>query len=303
MRKDLVSVIVPVYNTAEYLPECLDHILAQSYGNMEVILVDDGSTDASPQICDEYAQQDGRIRVIHQKNQGVSAARNAGLDIAVGDFVFFADSDDLVPQNALERMVPVLADHPRQELVFGGYLQMDPQGEEIDRAMGISRSELSVAEFLLLLFDEKQKMYHGFLWNKLFRRSLIEEHQLRFATELCYNEDRLFIVEYLIHSQVIGSIPDVVYQYRIHSNSAQGQLSVVFKPAMLTELTAFERMKALLKEANPQVYLLISRLLYEKSLYWLRRIPKENKAARRAIREMIWSNARICLQMPNQGVR
>ena len=99
---DLISIIIPVYNVAVYLPRCLDSILAQTYKNLEIILVDDGSKDNSGKVCDEYALKDSRIKVIHQKNQGVSVARNAGLRIAKGDYIGFVDSDDYIETNMYE---------------------------------------------------------------------------------------------------------------------------------------------------------------------------------------------------------
>ena len=95
-----VSVIVPVYNVAQYLPQCVDSILSQDYADLEVLLIDDGSTDASGEICDQYAAQDSRVRVIHQKNGGAAAAKNAGLRAASGDYLTFVDSDDYLEPNA-----------------------------------------------------------------------------------------------------------------------------------------------------------------------------------------------------------
>ena len=92
----LISIIVPVYNVEKYLNECIDSIIAQTYSNIEIILVNDGSTDASGKICDEYAEKDGRIKVIHQVNAGLSAARNAGMAVATGEYLYFVDSDDYV---------------------------------------------------------------------------------------------------------------------------------------------------------------------------------------------------------------
>lgn len=101
-EQPLISVIVPVYNVAEYLPECVDSIINQTYKNLEIILVDDGSTDACPDICDEYAKRDSRIRVIHKKNGGLSDARNAGLDICTGEWIGFVDSDDTIKETMYE---------------------------------------------------------------------------------------------------------------------------------------------------------------------------------------------------------
>ena len=105
MNEPLISVIVPVYNVEKYLRTCVDSILVQSYSALEVILIDDGSTDGSPQICDQYAQQDPRIQVIHQKNAGLSAARNAGIDICRGEYLTFIDSDDFIHERFVELLL------------------------------------------------------------------------------------------------------------------------------------------------------------------------------------------------------
>ena len=105
MYEDLISVIVPVYNVENYLRECLDSIVAQTYRNIEVILVDDGSKDSSGKICDEYADKDNRIKVIHKENGGVSAARNTGLDIAKGEWISYVDSDDYIESTMIETLI------------------------------------------------------------------------------------------------------------------------------------------------------------------------------------------------------
>ena len=107
---DLISVIVPVYNVAMYLPQCLDSILGQDHENLEVILIDDGSRDESGEICDAYARRDSRLRVIHQKNGGAAAAKNAGLRIATGEYLSFVDSDDYLEPNVYGYMLEVLGD-------------------------------------------------------------------------------------------------------------------------------------------------------------------------------------------------
>ena len=105
MRKhSLISVIVPIYKVQDYLKECIESIINQTYSDIEVILVDDGSPDRCPQMCDEWAKRDSRIRVVHKKNGGLSSARNAGLDVAKGEYISFVDSDDFICKDALENL-------------------------------------------------------------------------------------------------------------------------------------------------------------------------------------------------------
>lgn len=119
MEQALISVIVPVYNVEKYLPECVESIISQTYDNLEVILIDDGSTDRSGKICDEFAEKDSRIVVIHQKNSGVSAARNRGLDLCRGEYISFVDSDDYYCTDLMESAMNALpAFTPRIYLSF-----------------------------------------------------------------------------------------------------------------------------------------------------------------------------------------
>ncbi len=121
----LLSVIVPVYNVAPYLEQCLDSILSQSYTALEVIVVDDGSTDGSGAVCDAYAERDARIRIIHQANAGLSAARNAAMDVMHGDFFVCVDSDDWLPEDALEQPMNVLSANPLIDILELGYTEIN----------------------------------------------------------------------------------------------------------------------------------------------------------------------------------
>ena len=111
MQKPLISIIIPVYNAEKYLPNCLDSVINQTYKNLEIILVDDGSTDKSSEICDEYAQKDFRIKLIHKENGGVSSARNAGLALVSGDYIAWVDSDDFVAPDYIEYMYKLLKEY------------------------------------------------------------------------------------------------------------------------------------------------------------------------------------------------
>lgn len=113
----LISVIVPIYQVEAYLEECLDSILNQTYRQLEIILIDDGSTDRCGDICDRYASQDSRIKVIHQTNQGLSAARNAGMDMATGEFISFIDSDDYIDPHFYEKMVQGFLNYPEAPII------------------------------------------------------------------------------------------------------------------------------------------------------------------------------------------
>ena len=135
MKQDiLISVIVPVYNVEQYLPKCVDAILAQTYGNLEVILVDDGTPDGSGRICDEYAARDNRVQVIHKENGGLSSARNAGIDIARGEYLGFVDSDDCIAPDMYEKMLS-LALEADTKLVCAGRFDVDGATGEVTKGL------------------------------------------------------------------------------------------------------------------------------------------------------------------------
>ena len=125
----LVTVIVPIYKVEAYLHPCVDSILGQTYSNLQIILIDDGSPDRCGVICDEYAQRDTRVIVIHQKNAGLSAARNAGLQIAQGDYLCFVDSDDLLPKNSIETLLSLAQAHNANMVIAGFERFRDSDGE------------------------------------------------------------------------------------------------------------------------------------------------------------------------------
>ncbi len=170
---DLVSVIVPVYNVEKYLAKCIDSILAQTYQNLEIILVDDGSTDGSSAICDEYAKQDARIKVVHKNNGGLSDARNCGFEISMGDFVCFIDSDDYIDKDMLatlyERIVSDEAD-----ISLCDFLYVDEQGftiEEMSLGSPICEEILTKKQIFSKLERDKN-WYYIIACNKMYRRNI-----------------------------------------------------------------------------------------------------------------------------------
>lgn len=188
-----LSIIVPVYKVEKFLIKCIDSILSQTYENFELILIDDGSPDNCHKICDEYAEKDKRVIVIHQKNLGVSAARNAGMDIAKGEYIGFIDSDDYIVPEMYEMMINRMEKN-HCDLVICGYDYVDEQGN-VNRAFEIKEDEvLSQREVMYKQYDILPTIRFG-IWNKLFKRELIQN--LRFPVGVHSAEDGVFLCEYL----------------------------------------------------------------------------------------------------------
>lgn len=205
----IISVIVPVYNAEHTLTRCVESILSQTFKDFELILVDDGSKDNSGQICDTYAELDSRIRVIHQSNAGAAAARNSALDIARGEYLAFADSDDSVRSKWLESYIDNIGDF---DLCFQGLNIIYADGtnkEMVHKAMdciGIENIRNELTEIM-------SKHYLGFLVVKLLKRSIIEKWHIRINPKLKFREDEAFFCAYLEHVNSIKFIESVGYDY------------------------------------------------------------------------------------------
>ena len=232
-----ISVIIPVYNSGKYLSNCLESVLSQSFVDWELILINDGSKDDSGKICDKYSQIDPRIKVIHQKNQGVSSARNRGLEIAKGDWIYFCDSDDELLIDNFRSLFSAIEDNI--DMVIGGFTEINGFNENNRCSRGRKRS-LNIGETIKELFEPKDKIYKGYLWTKLFKRDVIAFNKLRFDTDIIYNEDRLFIAQYL--SKVSGQvnyIPKNIYKYFKRNTGAMANMK---SDAFETDLDAFLKM-------------------------------------------------------------
>lgn len=174
MKNDKVSVIVPVYKVEKYLNKCVDSIISQTYKNLEIILVDDGSPDNCPRICDEYAQKDDRIKVIHKQNGGLSDARNAGIDVASGEYIAFVDSDDYINKLMIETLYKDMIVN-NVDISVVGYKYV-AEGEKISSDEEISTSNVRIVDktfALTCLFGDNQ--IGNYAWNKLYARELFND--------------------------------------------------------------------------------------------------------------------------------
>lgn len=217
---DLVSVIVPVYNSSSCLHYCIDSILKQNYSKIEVVLVDDGSTDGSGEICDDCAKEDSRIKVLHTINRGVSAARNAGVNSSTGAFIFFIDSDDFIETYAIQALVEGY-NQSHADMVVGAFNKVK-NGSIISQVRDFTDNQLlsikGVTDYTMsYLHNPRRYQMLMSSWAKLFRSAIIKNNNVRFNTELRTSEDVAFNFDYLKYTETVLFINDVIYNQQKHS--------------------------------------------------------------------------------------
>ena len=202
-----ISIIVPIYNAEKTLHKCVDSILNQSYKDWELLLINDGSTDNSALICDEYAQQDKRIKVFHKPNRGVSSARNVGLDNAVGEWITFIDSDDWVENNYLEN----LYQNDENDIVASYFI-----GEGWKEWVSVPCKDYVYNEKQMKDFLTGCLLDFIFPFGKLFRYSIIMHYKLRFDESISYGEDTLFIYQFLQYVKSVRTSSEATYHYNCY---------------------------------------------------------------------------------------
>ena len=239
VMEPLISIIVPVYNVENYVAECITSLINQTYRNIEILLVDDGSTDKSGQICDSFANDD-RIRVFHTKNAGVSAARNYALDRARGDYIGFADSDDRAEPEMFETLLRC-AEKSGADVALCGFDREYPSGIRQSSRPPVY-VEASGAEAVSTVFYEYGLIYN-YAWNKLFRREFFESG-LRFPVGFLY-EDQYVITRLLCSGGKIACMPEILYHYRQRRSSIVHEMT--FKASVDYWTLRHERFKMLKK--------------------------------------------------------
>ena len=240
----LVSIIVPVYGTEEYLSDCINSLCNQSHSCIEIILVDDQSPDRCPEICDTYAKQDSRIKVIHQKNKGVSSARNTGLDLATGDYIVFVDSDDELYSQAIEQLLQDAVFY-EADIVSAVHSLVDGQGNIIrDNGDGVCEVFRDDEAILLSL---KGNINTNSVWAKIFRSEFIKD--IRFEEGKNINEDGYFMFQCFVRRPVLVQHNVAVYKYSIRQNSCSRQK---YSDKYLSMFYFMDRKKEYIKAHYPQ---------------------------------------------------
>ena len=235
--RPMVSIVVPIYNAENYLRRCVDSILNQEYTDFELLLVNDGSTDASGDICEEYGDRDPRVIVIQKENTGVSDSRNRALDRARGKYLQFLDSDDWITPDATRLFVRAAEEYGCDMVISDFYRVV---GERLSTKGDIEEEGvLTREEFAAHMMENPADFYYGVLWNKLYRRDIVEEHKLRMDTDISWCEDFMFNLEYIRYAKVFYALHAPIYYYVKRKGSLASQGINISKTVKM-KLNVFE---------------------------------------------------------------
>ncbi|WP_154055693.1 glycosyltransferase family 2 protein [Bifidobacterium bifidum] len=250
-REPLVSVIIPVYKVKEYLDTCVKSIVGQTYRNLQIVLVDDGSPDSCPMLCDEWASRDSRISVVHKRNGGLGSARNAGMKVSTGEYIWFVDSDDFVDLNVLEQVVSAAQRNQSDIIIFSNTNDLYADGKY--SMIG----ENPVIEFTANDNDEFKDVFgrltDAYLaipaWNKLYRRAFLQEHDAWFNESVNVAEDQIFNIALYPHARKVSGVVVRGYHYVLRPGSLS---SNTFNPKTLeSRLRAYRLVHDVLSDWNP----------------------------------------------------
>lgn len=228
-----VSIIIPIYKAEKYLERCLESVLQQTYKDIEIILMDDGSPDSCPSICDNYQKKDSRIKVIHSENYGQSVARNKGIDLSSGKYISFVDADDVLAHDAIERLVAV-AEQGLYDIVSCNYFR-------VAKEIKISSNSYSSGEINKYGSKDQRKRYNlyktssafGYVWGKLYRSSFLNEHKLRFdSAKKVFMEDTVFNLKAFLFNPKYYVLNEPIYYYYIYEASTSNKKEDVTERAL-----------------------------------------------------------------------
>lgn len=259
----MISVIVPVYNVEKYIRKCLDSLVNQTYPDLEIILIDDGSTDSSGKICDEYAEKDDRIQVIHQENKGQSIARNIGLQNASGDFIGFVDSDDSIDLRMFEKLFLAIQDVDiamcGHNIVYDG--KVESYGNREVKTLNYSE-----------LWREIFGSLNNAVWNKLFRRDLL--NGICFDSHFVHGEDLIFNILYLRFAKSGRIVDEPLYNYYKRGNSIT---TGKFTRRKLLEIESKDEALRLVQQIYPPMENIAKKYCFRARMNIIRHIYRESK--------------------------
>lgn len=302
--KPKFSIIIPIYNAEKYLNRCILSIINQTYRDFEIILVDDGSKDNSGTICDKYAENDARIKVIHQNNSGVSTARNAGLKNAVGDYIIFVDSDDYIEFDMLEKIKYILDKYDVDCIIYNL--------NNIIETKYVDEDEL-IENMIKLIKTETINAP----WNKLYKRNIIEKYNIQYDERIEIGEDLLFSIKYISKIKKVYLLNERLYNYVIENNNS---LTTKYKENKYGQLMFVnDRIKKILKDYNDEkllecekyirlknIFSCFMDLLHEECKYaqtekiqFIRNVKKENKIIIKKLGIKLYLASILYLIMPS----
>lgn len=260
-RNNVISVIIPIYNTEKYLKECIESVIDQTYRELEIILVDDGSTDESGSICDQYSQMDKRIKVIHQENSGLVVATNVGITCATGEYMAFVDSDDWIDRQMYELMIKSIGDCDilSSGMICEYYESSDSQIIITKIKEGKYASDQEMAYIWQNMIGHQTEDNLGVPCSRcvhLFRSSIVKQIYLDRNPSIVYGEDRLFIFNYILKSNSIRIMHEAFYHYRMRSGSCTHSIDKNFLANISSYYVTLER----ICQDHPMKEVLISQL-------------------------------------------
>ena len=246
MKNPKISVIVPVYNVEQYLCRCVDSILAQTFPDFELLLIDDGSKDRSGEICDEYAGKDERVRAFHKENGGVSSARNLGIDNAKGEWISFIDADDRILPEFLQSLIET-ADESDELIVGGNTYFGEEEGETVPPENIVVKRE----HFKDYIFNDSewtwQRIFYV-VWGKLFRLNIIKENKLKFDINMIRSEDTTFMLIYMTIIRDVRLVNSKEYSYRY--DSIAGNKYVLSFPTFLQQRNSYIKKMKIIEKSS-----------------------------------------------------
>lgn len=222
MNKPVFSVIVPIYKVEKYLKQCVDSILRQTFSDFELILVDDGSPDDCPQICDEYAKQDNRVKVVHKQNGGLTSARKAGIKVASGDYVFAVDGDDYIDSELLKKVNEVLS-HDDYDIVCFGHITFPAKSAmsriHLFREGAYNKEQIIDEIYPILIAGVTEKGFPANIWGKVFKKEVLMPIQCDLPNEIIIGEDACISYVSIYNANAIYIMHESLYHYRVDNQS------------------------------------------------------------------------------------
>lgn len=289
MRNNLVSIIIPVYNVQDYLQKSLDSIVHQTHDRLDVILIDDGSTDRSGEICDEYARQDMRFRVIHQQNAGAANAKNAGLELAKGEYIAFIDSDDWAEPDWIQQMLDEALSHDADVAECGFWMEYVGGAETAAAAKTLGFGIWNTEDYLRAYPTAWQC---ALFWNKLFKASLLKE--IRFHKERRCIDDEFFTYKAITKANKVVRIDRELYHYRQRRSSVTQSQKTLFQRT-IDDIDILAERHQWMQKYCPSVALDYLRHDVDSLLYFAKEYPF-NSEAMTHFKKTAWYYLRMCLR-------